>query len=161
MLVSEILKPENIKIDIESEDKEELFEELVNFLVDVEHLDERDEILNSLWERERKMTTGIAPNIAIPHTKIKNLGKTIGVMGISQGGIEYDSLDGKPVHLIIFLVGDENNPNVHLNILKNIATLLNNPDFYAQIMKCKTSPSVTETIVEFEDLLLKYSEDKK
>lgn len=160
MLISEIFKPDNVKINLESEDKEELFEELVNLLVDIERFDNREEILESLWQREHKMTTGIAPNIAIPHTNIKNLQKTVGVLGISQKGIEYDSLDGKPVHLIMLLLGNQNNPTEHLNVLKNIATLLNNPDFYNTLIKSKNSQQVTETILEFEDLL-RYGEEKK
>lgn len=152
MLISEIFKPENIKLELESEDKEELFEEIVSFLVDVEHLDNREEILKSLWIRERKMTTGIAPNIAIPHTHIKNVNKNIGVLGISRKGIDYDSIDGKPVHLIMLLVGDDKNPDGHLKILRNIAVLLNNPDFYNEIVKCTSPAQVNEAIVEFEDL---------
>ena len=82
------------------------------------------------------------------------------MLGISQKGIDYDSLDGKPVHLVILLFGNENNPTGHLGVLKNIATLLNNADFYTQIMKCRTPSEVTETIIEFEDLLI-YSDEKK
>jgi len=160
MLISEIFKPDNIKLNLESEDKEELFEEVVNFLCDIEKFNNRKEILDKLWERERKMTTGIAENIAIPHTNIKNLDKTVGVLGISRAGIDYDSLDGKPVHLIMFLLGDENNPTEHLRVLKNIATILNNHDFYNQLLKCKSPSEVTETIVEFEDLL-KFTDEKK
>jgi len=130
MMISEIYKPENIKLNLESTDKDELFEEIVNFLSDAEHFDNKDEILDSLWERERKMTTGIAPHIAIPHTHIENIEETVGVLGISKQGIDYDSLDGQPVHLVMLLVGNKNNPTVHLNILKKIATILNNPDFY-------------------------------
>ncbi|MBQ3922582.1 MAG: PTS sugar transporter subunit IIA [Spirochaetales bacterium] len=150
MLISEIFKPENIKIGIESEDKDELFEELVNFLADAEHLDNREAILEGLWKREKKMSTGIAPNIAIPHTHVPNLNNTIGVLGISTNGIDYDSLDGNPVHLVMMLIGDDKDPGNHLKILKRVAMLLNNPDFYSSIMKCKTPKQVHETIVEFE-----------
>lgn len=160
MLLSEIFKPENVKINLESEDKDELFEEIVNFVVDIEHFDNRDEILENLWIRERKMTTGIAPNIAIPHTNIKNLEKTVGILGISQEGIEYDSLDGQPVHVVMLLLGNANNPTEHLKVLKNIATMLNNPDFYAQLMRCKSPAEITETIIEFEELF-KFSDEKK
>ena len=151
MLVSEIFKPQNIKIDLQSTDKEELFEEMVNFLADVEGLDIRDQILKGIWERERKATTGIAPNIAIPHTHIPNINRSMGVLGISQKGIEYDSLDGKPVHLVMLLIGDDKEPENHLKILRNIAVLLTNPNFYPTIMKCKTPKEVSETIVEFEE----------
>ncbi|MBN2544780.1 MAG: PTS sugar transporter subunit IIA [Spirochaetes bacterium] len=160
MLISEIFKPGNIKINLESQDKEELFEEIVNFIVDAENLENRDEILKALWDRERKMTTGIAPNIAIPHTNLVNIKKTIGVLGISRNGIDYDSLDGKPVHIIFFLIGDKNNPNEHLAVLKNLALMINIPDFYNDIINCTSSQKVTEKIVEFEDLL-KFSIEKK
>jgi hypothetical protein len=72
MLISDIYKPGNIKIHLESEDKEELFEELVNYLVDVEKYDNRDEIMEKLWERERKMTTGIAPQDSYTTHQVKN-----------------------------------------------------------------------------------------
>ena len=153
MLISEIFKPENVKVGLESQDKEELFQEMVSLLVDIEKLDCRDQILEKLWEREKKMTTGISAKIAIPHTSISGLSKTAGVLGISKKGIDYDSLDGKPVFLVLMLIGDEKNPVEHLSVLKNIAMLLTNQDFYNKIMQCKNSFEVTKTISDFEDYL--------
>ncbi len=152
MLVSEIFKLDNIKIELESTDKEELFEEMVNFLADAEGLDCRDEILSGIWRRERKLSTGIAPHIAIPHTHLPNINRTAGVLGISQKGIDYDSLDGKPVHLVMMLIGDDSDPNGHLRILKGVAILLNNPNFYPTLMKCKSAKELSEALVEFEEL---------
>jgi len=157
MLISEIFKPENIKTTVESMDKEELFEEMVNFLIDAENLTNRDEILENLWKREKKMTTGIAPNIAIPHTHIQSIDRTYGVIGVSQKGIDYDSLDGKPVHLVMLLIGNDKEPEGHLKILKNLSILLSNPDFYPSIMKCKTAKDLSNVIIEFEDISKFYS----
>jgi nitrogen PTS system EIIA component len=161
MLISEIFKPENIKINIESTDKEELFEEMVNFLIDVEKLDNREEIITHLWKREKKMTTGIAPNIAIPHTHISSIDTTMGVLGISQKGIDYDSLDGKPVHLVMLLIGNDKEPEGHLKILKNLSVLLTNPSFYPNIINCKTPKELSDTILEYEDIAKFYSNEKK
>lgn len=152
MLISELYTPNSVKLNLESETKEELFEELVNFIIEKEHFDNRDEILEKLWIRENKMTTGITPNIAIPHTQLRNIPKSTGILGISREGIDYDSLDGNPVHLIMLLIGDENNPNEHLRTLKNISVLLSNPDFYTKMMNCKTEEEVTEVIIEFEEI---------
>jgi mannitol/fructose-specific phosphotransferase system IIA component (Ntr-type) len=134
---------------------------MVSFLIDAENLDNRDEILENLWKRERKMTTGIAPNIAIPHTHISSVDKTYGVLGISQKGIDYDSLDGKPVHIVMLLIGNDKEPEGHLKILKNLSVLLTNPDFYPTIVKCKTPKELSDTIVEFEDIAKFYSNGKK
>ena len=152
MLVSEIFKPTNIKINVESTDKEELFEEMVNFLIDAENLSNREDLLENLWKRERKMTTGIAPNIAIPHAHISSIEGTLGVLGISQKGVEYDSLDGKPVYLIMLLIGNDKEPEAHLKILKSISILSLNPDFFPTIMKCKTPKELSDKIIEFEDI---------
>jgi PTS system fructose-specific IIC component/PTS system nitrogen regulatory IIA component len=161
MLISEIFKPENIKLNIESIDKEELFEEMVNFLVDAEHLENREEILSHLWKREKKMTTGIAPGIAIPHTHISSVDTTFGVLGISKKGIDYDSLDGKPVHLVMLLIGNDKEPEGHLKILKNLSVLLVNPEFYPKIIGCKSPRELTDTIIELEDIAKFYQNGKK
>jgi nitrogen PTS system EIIA component len=152
MFISEIFRQDNIIIDLKSTNKEDLFKEVVDYLVKKESGLDRDALLHGLWEREKKMTTGIAKNIALPHTHVSNLGKTYGVLGISQKGIDYQSLDGKPVHIVLFLVGDDNQPDGHLMVLKNIALLMTNPEFYPTIMKCKTPREVAATIGEFEEL---------
>ena len=152
MLISEIFKPDNIKMSLESEDKEELFEEIVSFLCEREDMENREEVLESLWDRERKMTTGIAPNIAIPHTKLGSVDRIHGILAISREGIDYDSLDGNPVHLVLLLLGKSDAPEEHLQVLKKLAMLLGNPEFYQRIMGSKTPEEITETIVEFEEL---------
>jgi nitrogen PTS system EIIA component len=153
MLISEIFKTQNVKMPLESADKESLFEEMVDFLVKNEHFDNKKEILNSLWERERKMTTGISPHIAIPHAYLPGMKKTVGVLGISINGIEYEALDGKPVNVVLFILGDKNKPNEHLKILKDIALILKRDEFLPQIMKCTTPQQVSDAFIGFENLL--------
>ncbi len=152
MLISEIFKPDWVLVDLKSTTKEDLFRELVDFLVHKAPALSRETLLTGLWEREKKMTTGIARNIALPHTHLPNLNRTYGVLGISQKGIEYQSLDGKPVHVVMMLVGDDNAPDGHLFVLKNLALLMTNPEFYPALMKCKTAKDVSTTISEFEEL---------
>jgi len=152
MLVSELFKDKNIKVKLESEDKDSLFEEMVNFLVDAENLNCRNEILNAVLERESKMSTGIAPHIALPHANIPQINKTVGVLGISLRGVDYEALDGKPVYIIMMIIGNSESPLEHLKTLKNIASLISNPDFLPSILKCKTPRDIIAQIVDFEDL---------
>lgn len=152
MLISEIFKPDWVITSLKSQTKEDLFKELVDFAVKKVPSLSKDQLLDGLWDREKKMTTGIARNIALPHTHLPNLGKTYGIMGISQEGIEYQSLDGKPVHIVLCLIGDENAPDGHLLILKNLALLMTNPEFYPTVMKCKSPKEVSTTIAQFEEL---------
>jgi PTS system fructose-specific IIC component/PTS system nitrogen regulatory IIA component len=98
------------------------------------------------------MSTGIAPYIALPHANIPQIKKAIGVLGVSLRGIDYEALDGKPVHIVMMIIGNSEAPLDHLKVLKNIASLIANPDFFPSILKCKTPKDIVDHIVDFEDL---------
>jgi mannitol/fructose-specific phosphotransferase system IIA component (Ntr-type) len=153
MILSELFTPGRIKIRLEAEDKPEVFEELVDLLVNSYHLTIRDQILEAIRRREEKMSTGIKKGIAIPHAKTAGVKGVLGVMGISPSGIDYDSLDGEPVHVLFLLVSAEDAAGLHLRVLKSIALLVENPDFYAAVQKAADADAAHRTIVKFEEIL--------
>ncbi|MDR3301748.1 MAG: PTS sugar transporter subunit IIA [Spirochaetaceae bacterium] len=133
MLLSEVFLPEFVIEDLQSEDKTEVFEEMVDRFCRVTKLDVRDEVLDALQDRESKMSTGIQNGIAIPHGKTTAIERVFGVLGVSKQGIEYDSLDGKPVYLVLMLLAPPVEAERHLHLLQRMANLLRNPDFYKDI----------------------------
>ncbi len=130
LLLQELFVPGRIKCHLEAEDKSEAFEELVDALVTHYSLDCRDEILDAINRREAKMSTGIKKGIAIPHAKTAFTRGVIGVLGISDRGIDYESMDGEPVRMLFLLVSSEEDAATHLSVLKKIALLVENPEFY-------------------------------
>ncbi|GAB4366768.1 MAG: hypothetical protein Kow009_03570 [Spirochaetales bacterium] len=154
MLLQEMFTPSRIKIPLESEDKEEVFEELVDLLVRSYRLDgKRDAILEAIREREQKMSTGIKTGIAVPHGKTDAIEGTCGVMGISRMGIDYGALDGEPVYLIFLLVSSTNETGQHLKILKKVATLLEYTDFYTKVLEADSPEKAHAVLKQFEDIL--------
>lgn len=153
MILTELFSPGRIKIRLEAEDKPEVFEELVDLLVNAYRLDIRDQILDAIRRREEKMSTGIKKGIAIPHAKTAGVKGVLGVLGVSSSGIDYDSLDGEPVHVLFLLVSAEDAAGLHLRVLKNIALLVENPDFYASILKAQDSEGAHQAIRKFEEIL--------
>jgi PTS system fructose-specific IIC component/PTS system nitrogen regulatory IIA component len=153
ILLRELFSPPRIKTRVEAEDKDEVFEELVDLLVTQYRLDCRDEILDAIRRREEKMSTGIKRGIAIPHAKTARTQGVIGVIGISRAGIDYQSLDGEPVHLLVLLVSSEADAGTHLAVLKKIALLVENPDFYEAVMAAADANAVHKAITNFEEIL--------
>lgn len=103
MVLGSIFSPSLIKVDLESEDKNEVFEELVEvFVANNPHVSRLD-LLDAIRAREDKQSTGIMRGIAIPHGQLDSISSVKGVIGISRNGIEYDSLDREPVHLVFML----------------------------------------------------------
>ncbi len=151
--LQDLFPPSRIKCRLEAEDKAEVFEELVDLLVTQYRLDSRDAILEAIRRREEKMSTGIKRGIAIPHAKTPFTKGVIGVLGISQQGIDYESLDGEPVHVLFLLVSSEEDAGSHLAVLKKIALLVESPDFTSQVMKAGDPEAVSKVIRSFEEVL--------
>lgn len=152
-MLRELFTPARIKTRLEAEDKDEVFEELVDLLVTQYRLSSRDEVLDAIRRREEKMSTGIKRGIAIPHAKTALAKGVIGVIGISRTGIDYQSLDGEPVHLLFLMLSSEADAGLHLAVLKKIALLVENPDFYEAAMAAPDAEAVHRTIVRFEEIL--------
>lgn len=154
MFLREVFPPELIKVDLEAEDKEEAFEEMVDHFCQVERYNAREEILEALREREAKMSTGIHKGIAIPHGKTNAVENVYGVLGISHKGIDYDALDGEPVYLLFMVLAPQKDSEKHLRILKRMAELLENPQFYMDLVAQKDPQSAHGIIRKYEDVLI-------
>jgi PTS system nitrogen regulatory IIA component len=151
--LQDLFIPGRIKCRLEAEDKTEVFEELVDLLVMHYGLDCRDEILEAITRREAKMSTGIKRGIAIPHAKTSFTRGVVGVLGLSGRGVDYESLDGEPVHMLFLLVSSEDDAGTHLAVLKKIALLVENPDFYREALAAGDPEKVHRVIRSYEEIL--------
>jgi len=153
MFLHDLFPPEFIKVNLEAEDKDEAFEELTDHLCQAGKLNVRGDILTALREREAKMSTGIQKGIAIPHGKTNAVDSVCGALGISRRGIDYDSLDGEPVYLLFMIVTPQKDTEKHLRILKRLAELLDNPQFYIDLQSQRDPQSAHRVISKYENLL--------
>jgi PTS system fructose-specific IIC component/PTS system nitrogen regulatory IIA component len=154
MFLRDIYRPEFIKVNLEAEDKEEVFEELVDRFCGASGIKTRQPILRAIHEREAKMSTGIKKGIALPHGKTDAVDRVCGVLGISRKGIDYDALDGNPVHLLFLILTPEKDSETHLRLLKRLATLLDDPQFYTDLALSSDAREVYEIIKKHEDMLI-------
>ena len=150
MLLDKVFNPKAVNIDLKSEDKDEVFEELIEELVSVNPSLDRSVALAAVKEREAKMSTGIMSGIAVPHAKTSAVTDVQGAIGISRSGIDYDALDGKPVHLIVLILSGADSTELHLRVLKRLARLLENSEFYAELMEQKTAESGYNVFCKYE-----------
>lgn len=153
LLLQELFVPGRIKCHLEAEDKSEAFEELVDLLVTHYGLRCRDDILDAINRREAKMSTGIKRGVAIPHAKTSFTKGVVGVLGISDRGIDYESLDGEPVRLLFLLVSSEEDAGTHLSVLKKIALLVENKEFIREACAAADPEGVHRVLRSYEELL--------
>jgi len=153
MILQDVLLPEFIKVDMEAEDKDEAFEELVDYYCQADSSDAYDEILNAIVAREEKMSTGIHKGIAVPHGKTNAVNTLRGVLGISRKGVQYDSLDGEPVYLLFMFVSPLEDSEKYLRLLKHLAELMEIPQFQIELQSQKDQQSAYRIIRKYEEML--------
>ncbi|MGI5174118.1 PTS sugar transporter subunit IIA [Treponema sp. OMZ 840] len=150
MLLSKVFSPKSINIDLQSEDKDEVFEELIEELVNACPSLDRAAALDAVRERESKMSTGIMKGIALPHGKTNAVKDVRGAIGISRTGIDYDALDGNPVYIVFLLLSAADCSELHLRVLKRLSKLLGNPKFYTALMEQKTPEALYDLVCKYE-----------
>jgi PTS system fructose-specific IIC component/PTS system nitrogen regulatory IIA component len=151
MRLHDLFTSEFILVDLQAEDKEEVFEEMVDRFCQIIKSDAREEILEALRQREMKMSTGIQKGIAIPHGKTNAVDKVYGMLGLSRKGIDYEALDGNPVYLVFLVLGPTGDSENHLKVLQRMAELLANPQFFSDIAAQKDARGVHGILKNYEE----------
>jgi len=153
MNISELLSTAAISADLKASSKNEALAELTDAILRVESSLDRDEVIAVLQERERLGSTGIGDGVAIPHGKLKNIDNLLISFGRSRGGIDFDSMDGRPAHLFFLLVAPEESVGVHLKTLARISKLLKNPDVRRKLQDADSSETIHHIIAQEEENL--------
>jgi mannitol/fructose-specific phosphotransferase system IIA component (Ntr-type) len=146
MRLRDLLDEDVVKVGLESRDKEECFEELIDLLVRAGRIESRDGPLEAIRQREAQGTTGIGNGVAVPHGKHPSVGQLTAVMGTSVDGIEFDAVDSEPVHLVFLLLATGNDPGPHVRALAEIGRLLQIPGFYRKVREAKTGRDLLDII---------------
>lgn len=154
MKISDILKKEYIIEDLKAGDKEGALNEVSLFLKDKGAIPDHDRLFKALLEREQLGSTGIGDNVAIPHAKYEGVEEIFTVFARSHNGIEFQSLDRKPVHFIFLLLAPPASTGLHLKALAKIARLFTNPSLRDSILKAEGVDSIHSLLLE-EDSKIK------
>ena len=150
MKITDILKKEHVIADLDLNDKESVLKEFTDFLANKGVIKNKEALLVALIEREKLGSTGIGENVAIPHAKLEEIDTIITLFGRSKMGIEFESLDKKPVHFICLVIAPANSTGLHLKALARISRLLKNPALRKAIL-CATEVDQIYSILTEED----------
>ncbi|MFO7982907.1 MAG: PTS sugar transporter subunit IIA [Desulfuromonadales bacterium] len=153
MKIAELLHPDAINDDLQATGKKEVLEELTDSIMAVEEGLDRSELIRVLQERENLGSTGIGDSVAIPHGKLREIDHLLLSFGRSRGGVDFDSMDGKPAHLFFLLIAPEESVGIHLKTLARISKLLKDSRVRNKLMEASDSEEIYRIIVEEEEKL--------
>jgi fructose-specific phosphotransferase system IIA component len=150
MKLIDVLKPEFIIVPLKSTRKEDVIKELIAVLEGHDIFDNPESIFQAVVEREKIMTTGVGREVAIPHCKKQECKKFAIALGLTSKGIEFKSIDKKPVKIIFLLVGPEENPGMHIRLLSRISRLIAKEQLREKLLQV-SEPDTAYTLLNEEE----------
>lgn len=113
-------------VELKASTKEDALRELVDLVRDDPNVTDPDEFLEALDRREHLASTGIGLGIAIPHVKIPEIKDYVVAIGRKKSGIDFNSLDGEPVNLVLLIGASDKQTRDFVKLLAQIVRFLEN-----------------------------------
>ena len=151
MTLTRILQPSCVKVPLESKDKKSVITELVDLLDANGLLLEKETVLEAVLAREQTRSTGIGSRIAIPHGKCNAVKELVMSLGVAGEPIDFESVDGKPVTIIILLVSPADQTGPHIQALAKISRLMLDEKFKEGLEKSASAEQVYELLSNKEN----------
>jgi PTS system nitrogen regulatory IIA component len=130
--LSQILAEQNIVLDLECSSKKRAFEQ-AGLIFENNCGIARSTVSDNLFARERLGSTGLGHGVAVPHGRIRGLKSPMAAFVRLSEPIPFESPDGEPVKLLIFLLIPDNVTQQHLEILSEIAEMFSDKSFRAEL----------------------------
>ncbi|MFA5251654.1 MAG: PTS sugar transporter subunit IIA [Phycisphaerae bacterium] len=151
MTLREILQPNCVKVPLESKDKTSAITELVDLLDANGLLINKETVLKAVLAREQHRSTGIGSRIAVPHGKCDAVKELVMAIGVAGEPIDFDSIDGNPVTIIILLASPANQTGPHIQALAKISKLMLNEELKQRLEKATSPEEVYELMRNKEE----------
>lgn len=149
MLLTDLLTIDRIRIPLQATTKDDLLRELVEVIAS-QAVQEPEEILRAVREREAVLSTGIGNGVAIPHGKSAVVPDLVMAAGRTSHPVDFDSLDGEPVQLLFMLVGPETAAGPHIKALSRISRLIRKDSVRDQLIRAQTAEEFFRGLQEAE-----------
>lgn len=153
MKIMDFLSKKAIAADLKATKKEDVIKELVDVLLESEGLEKkcRNKLVEQLMAREALGSTAIGQGVGIPHTKSECVNKLVASFGLSQKGVDFDSLDGENVYIFFLLIAPIDSAGPHLKALARISRLLKDKYFRDSLKECKDEKSILKIISQEDE----------
>ncbi len=138
MRITDLLDKRSISLTGAPRSKQEALDQMVDLMIQSGKINDREAYRQEVYRREEESTTGIGEGIAIPHGKGPFVDRPGLAAMVVKNGVDFDSLDGEPVHLIFLIAAPNTEDNVHLDVLSKLSMLLMDETFVANLKNAST-----------------------
>lgn len=146
MNLQDALHPDQI-IELKSRQKAEALSELIAALHARHPSVDRALVLSRIQEKEALFSSVIRDGVAIPHVRVEMDESVLIALGRSMRGVDFLGDKRQPVRLVFLLLTRPDQPEAHLEILKDLATILDNDTVLSKLMNAPSIDDVRRGLV--------------
>jgi len=150
MLISDYLDKDCITVALQAKSKEDLINQLAELQFRRHPELSSAEALSELFEREKVLSTGIGKGIAIPHARLQSCQRISVSFGLVQNDLDYASLDGQPVRIVLLIFFPKQEVNLQLRFLARASRLLQQETLRRDLIDCSTPEAVIAAFKRYE-----------
>ena len=145
IIITDAMQPQMVATS-----RNEAIGELVEKLVDTGAVGSEisAKVIKAVVTRENKATTGIGKGVAIPHASLDCVDKPIATIGLSTDGIDFNSLDNKPVYAVVLLVSNKDKPEEHLDAMEALFSRIKDDRFRKLLFQSRSTDALIDLIEE-------------
>lgn len=151
MRITDLLDKQSISLNGVPKDKKEALDQVVDLMAKSGKINDVEAYRQRVYAREEESTTGIGEGIAIPHGKCDAVTKPGLAAMVVKDGVDFESLDGEPVHLIFLIAAPNTEDNIHLDVLSKLSVLLMDEQFTADLLNAKSMDEFLEIVDKADD----------
>lgn len=146
----QIMRPELVKVPLDSSTKRESIDELCEMLCGTDAISNAEDFRRAVWDREGQRSTGIGEGLAIPHGKCGSVRDILMAVGVPQQPVEFDSIDGRPVRMIVLLASPANRIADHIQALGRISKAMADPTLRERAYEAESSEMLFDLLIGAE-----------
>jgi len=148
--VNDILHPDRIQIGLSSPTKTDAINTMVDLLEGHSAIQALPDVRAAVFERESTMSTGVGHGLGLPHAKTGATTETVAAFATVHPPVDFDSIDRKPVDLLLLLVGPEADASMHIKVLGRISRLVHQVPIRKALLNAATPEEVVKTLSDAE-----------
>lgn len=148
MKILDILDPRAIRVPLASTEKREAIRELVDLLAETGQVSAAENVDRVVWEREQQRSTGIGEGLAIPHGKTDATDRLVMAIGRPAEPMDFGSVDGKPVRLLVLLASPPQNTADHIQALGRVTRLMSDAEFRGRMYRAESAEDLHRLLLD-------------
>jgi mannitol/fructose-specific phosphotransferase system IIA component (Ntr-type) len=145
--IREIIEKADV-VDLKSRTKDEVLRELADLLAKRPEITDPDDFVRCIFEREKLISTGIGIGLAMPHVKIPSVKDFVLAIGRPSRGVDFDSLDGHPVHIVAMIGASDRQSGEFLKVLAKLVLRLKNKYIRQKVLLTPDAAEVKRILIE-------------